>query len=170
MFGIKEDAEERRRRAYFKAHENEEPFPLDGSDFARLIREHQYLEKHQHHNEEPYDDFLARLHAKGSVLFSPVRGLIQKALYHWFTPKEEYHFPVPPEIPTKEELVQKRIDALNDHLVELSDAENDWLAHKSYAAVEPALIETTEGEETSYPAFGLESVIDPADTSSVQDE
>lgn len=164
MFEMREKFEEEKRRAYRKEHESDETFPLDGSDYARLVREHQYLEKHHHINAEPYDDFLARMHARGSALLSPVRGLIQKALYHWFSfvPKEKYEFPTAPEVPTREELVQKRIDSLNEHLVELEDTENEWLTHKAYAANDPSLMEVAESEETTFPTFGVAAVIDPA--------
>lgn len=158
MSKLQERFEELQRRTYLKIHENEDPFPLDGTEWARLVRERQYLEKHHHAGVEPYEDFLGRLQSKDKGILYHIRTIISKAMCHWFAFKNkntvkssELSEPL-----SAEDLATQRIDVLKERLSNLSETEKDWLSHKvysrpeSFCETEKIAYETLENKEPIY--------------------
>ena len=147
MSGFKEKIHELERQAYFKMHEHDDPFPLDGSEWARLIRERQYLEHHHHSGCEQYGDFLDRIHNRENGVLRHLRSAIEKALFHWFTKSRKItcNCQTLKEEMSCEEIAQARIAGVESRLTDLAEAEQHWLSHKVYSKPDhPGLLETDD--------------------------
>lgn len=66
---------------YLREHETEYPFPLNGSDWARLVALHKFLDHHEHCNCNGCDDFYQMIHANG--LKEHEREATRRALRYW---------------------------------------------------------------------------------------
>jgi hypothetical protein len=64
-------------------HFRENPFPLDGTDWAREIREHQLRDKHPNWRCSGPCNFLSKLHGCDSLLRRQ-RAVISDVMDYWF--------------------------------------------------------------------------------------
>lgn len=136
MSELSERIKSKERQAYLKAHESEYPFPLDGSNWARLIREKQFLEKHPHCRCDTCLNLLTRLHNKDSLLLRQ-RKMIMKAMHHWFLHDANLGGLFWADQLSAEELAKFKI-AMQKHIgnkenESLESSEDDWLSHKVYS-------------------------------------
>lgn len=72
----------KKRQKYLQEHDHEYPFPLNGTDWARLVAAHKYLD---HHNEckcDGCDDFFNVVHK--SRLREHEQESARRALKYWF--------------------------------------------------------------------------------------
>ncbi|MBX9688205.1 MAG: hypothetical protein K2X27_15965 [Candidatus Obscuribacterales bacterium] len=124
---IAEKVELKKRQIYLDSHLNEYPFPLNGSDWAREIREHQYLEHHPNKRCETCENLLSRLH-RDDKFFRRQRTAILRALHHWFMHDVKVDYFLSEQL-SAEELAKYQ---LLDDVVTLADAEQNWLSQKTY--------------------------------------
>lgn len=119
-----------RHRTYLLEHMNDHSFPLDGSDWSRLI---QMRLKHEHEKGEPACDncldFLDKIKSSDQ-LASHERCAIQAALRHWF---------LAGTAPLDEQGNEKRVDQILRTLAASrtpmtpEEAEKEWLSKRSHA-------------------------------------
>lgn len=131
MSRMSDQADSLRRRAYLKAHATEYPFPLDGSDWAREIREKQYLERHPHFKCESFLNFLTRLHEKNSPL-TRQHSAILRALHHWFMQDADLAHSMSREA-NAEELAKLQIKKAAKGIDSLDSTEEAWLSSKTFS-------------------------------------
>jgi hypothetical protein len=121
--------EELKHARYLRLHENEEQFPLDGSEWARLVA----LRLHEQHHPKcvcsDCDDFWVRLHSIGGPL-GHERLAIQRSLHYWFLQgAEHYGYQFTPE-ETSQEKAWRTLAILSSNPESLAEAERSWLAAK----------------------------------------
>lgn len=121
------------RQAYFRAHEKEYPFPLDGTNWARLIREKQFLERHPHCRCDSCQNLLTRLHDKDSLLIRQ-RKMIMKALHHWFLQEATLGNIFWTEQLSSQELAKHKLNTrkFGRLITNLQETEKEWLANDTY--------------------------------------
>lgn len=118
-----------RHRAYLLEHINDHSFPLDGSDWSKLV---QMRLKHQHQRSEPScdscQDFLDKIKSPEGPA-SHERRTIQAAIRHWF---------LSGTAPLDEHGSEKRVDQLLRTLssgkipMTPEEAEREWLSKRSH--------------------------------------
>ncbi len=142
------------RKAYYASHCADKSFPLDGSDWARLLREKQILERHPHCRCDSCENLLTRLHDRNSLL-KRQRIVVAKALHHWFLQEEKYGslYWTMREQQTAHELAKALVDNSEDHPSTLIDAEKDWLSQKIYSKPDPSGLLTDEDAEKELDNF-----------------
>ncbi len=171
---LEEVLKARERRAFLKAHEGDKTFPLDGSDWARLIREKQFLEQHPHCRCESCDNFLTRLHRKDSLL-KRQRGVIVKAMHHWFLQEEKIgslYWTMREQL-TAHELAKSNVVGVSKHPSNLIDAEKDWLSQKIYASRDKKGLLGDEAEEEfpdSFPPVRVDPKLFAKDQELIQED
>lgn len=74
------------RQRYLRMHEGDERFPLDGSNWARLVAMRLLLRR------DNFRRFLAILHSDNSPLYRE-RKAFQRGINHWFVGANRYEVP-----------------------------------------------------------------------------
>lgn len=123
----------RERQAYLDAHKKEYPFPLDGSDWAREIREHQFFERHPNCRCQSCQNLLTRLRDKDSFL-KRQHNVIQRALHHWFLHDAKLAYWMNDQL-TAEELAKLtvKLEANAPQEESLDETEARWLSKKTFS-------------------------------------
>lgn len=70
------------RRAYFENHFLDYPFPLNGTDWAREIREQQFRKRHPNRRCEGPANFLNKV--QNNVFQHMQRSTMNDAMKYWF--------------------------------------------------------------------------------------
>ena len=124
------------RQNYLRAHQDEYPFPLDGTEWARLIGEKFYFERHPHCACDSCDNFLTRLHGNESPLRRQ-RKAVSKAMHHWFLvdPNADAYKAIHDQLVAHEleRLQLDSTDAQPTATPSLADAERDWFSQQLYS-------------------------------------
>jgi nucleotide-binding universal stress UspA family protein len=115
----------REHRKYLSQHRGEYPFPVDGSDWSRLV---QMRLAHDHKAEEPAcdecRDFLSQLHS-GDDRLSHELSSMRLALHHWFLTGTNRHVVAGfDEAPTEQ--ILRNLELSYDKLTP-ERAERDWV-------------------------------------------
>lgn len=136
------------RQSYLKAHAGEYPFPLNGSNWARLIREKQFLDRHPHCKCESCQNFLTRLHDHSAGPLRRQRSVIAKAMHHWFlhdTNGVAMFWSMRDQLTAHELAKAKIVDVGEGTTMSLIDAEREWLSKKIYSKPDhPGLLDAEQ--------------------------
>jgi hypothetical protein len=133
MYRISEQLACHDRKVYLKAHSDDYPFPLNGTDWAREIREHQFWANHPSERCAGPDNFLSRLHGRKSLL-NRQRAVLYRAMSHWFLQDLDQAFWMSEQI-SAGELARLQLKASKSESVvsSLLDIEKSWIKKKLYA-------------------------------------
>lgn len=125
-----------RHKAFLAEHEKEFPFPVDGSDWSRLVSTRRSHEHHVQYDAHLNPDFWYWVHSERGPIRHERRAF-QRALHHWFLiGSDSYNLPWV-EDQTRRELA---LQAISDFVKEknkknLSEFETDWITGSSAAKV-----------------------------------
>jgi hypothetical protein len=140
--GIMEELEHRRHISLMQKHIKDAQFPLDGSEWARLV---QLRLDHEHHACDCHrcTNLLTRLHSKDSP-FKGDRVAVQRALHHWFFHNVHDQWSSPwPMGETSGVHALKTLTTLGSSVQGLAAVEKQWLMERNKAW---KLHETAYGE------------------------
>lgn len=134
-----------RHRDYLREHINDHPFPVDGSDWSKLV---QMRLKHEHEKSEPACneclDFLDRVKS-AEGLASHEQHMIRSAMRHWFLSGA-----APLDAADRKSRVDQILRTLSTDRTPMTpeEAERDWLAKRSqtYRVVPGRYWVSQEGE------------------------
>lgn len=135
---IQELLESAQHKAYLQEHADEYPFPIDGSEWSRLVAARI---SHEHHLEcdlHLHEDFWFWLHYDKSFL-KHERQTYQRALHHWFlTGSDSYELPwYHSGQPTQQELAWHFLHEINKDKQhkDLAEIESEWIRGGAAAKV-----------------------------------
>lgn len=157
------------REAYLREHCNEYPFPLNGTDWAREIREHQFWQKHPADRCEGASNFLTKLHDRGSLM-KRQRAVVYRALHHWFLTDLDQAFWMKDQLNAGElACLQLQLQAREEVVSSLADVEKTWLKHEDYTAgkknskvavcYDPTMVKQLDAKASSEP-LAIEGMAD----------
>lgn len=153
---ISESFERLIHKNYMRSHSQERPFPLNGSEWARLVNERIEREREARCACQSCLNFLTRLHSLETPL-KPERKCARRAMHHWFLqgqPTYDSTF-VDGHSPAKESI--QRLEDLGYSGSDLVDAEKQWL--RSNVKVAKTLL--VEGVKSSQTVDELSAIINP---------
>ncbi len=135
---LQELLEAAKHKAYFADHQGEFPFPIDGSEWSRLVSTRISHEHHLNFDKHRVQDFWTWLHHSSGPV-KRQRKTIQRALHHWFLLGSD-SYGLPWYEYGKETNRQIAWTALHNlqrmkEQSELSEVESDWMKDSSAAKV-----------------------------------
>lgn len=119
------------REKYLKEHENEYPFPLNGTDWARLVHLHKYLDHQKPCDCEGCEDFFVTMHHSG--LREHEEESARRALKYWFWLGRQNGYPKDVYTPekTSQEQAWELLSRLSSDPELLAEAERKWVKMKT---------------------------------------
>ncbi len=144
---------------YLREHEKDEPFPLDGSQWSRLVSMRLHREHYSDCRCQDCDNLLTRLHSLNSPLALQRSGVF-RAMHYWFLHGDDlypgnWRFS---DQPTMDQSAIKILKDMGGLTPSLTEAEKLWLAQRTRAWTEEARREAELLAESEFPEDGLKKI------------